>query len=335
MPRNRRPSGHKGAPKRGPEEKSAVLPQENESAQPEKADGALLEVPGEAAASPAVSADAGAPETAGTAMQPADNVSDADTAPAESARETEPAPSPAQPEKEPEKPSARKFPLPRPDLPALRRGLVRFGKGVRRTAVRNNAVLIRVLAICTVLGATTALKNGLLLSIAAAAVTIPLYLIMTPLCRKLPAAWQAVATVLIAGAIVTPVCMLAGYLAPEVTASAGVFLPITAINAALMCETVRPSGRGMMGRALVAAVGDVLVAAVGDVLAFSVVVIVLSALREVFGSGTLYGRPIYVLTHLRFEFLLQPPGAFLLLGLIFAALQGWKLKKRRRGGETK
>lgn len=328
MPRNRKSSGRKGAPGRGPEEKAAVLPQENESAQPEKADGTLPEVPGEVTDSPAVSAGAdGAPETAGPAIQPTDKVSDADAASAEPTRETESAPSPAQPEKEPESKAGRAFRLPRPDLPKFRRGLVRFGKGVRRTAVRNNAVLIRVLAVCTVLGATTTLKNGLLLSIAAAAVTIPLYLIMAPVCRKLPAAWQMMLTVLVAGAIVTPVCMLAGYLAPEVTASAGVFLPITAVNAALMCETVRPAGRGMMARALMAAVGDVL--------GFSVVVILLSALREVFGSGTLYGRPIYVLTHLRFEFLLQPPGALLLLGLVFAALQGRKLKKRQGGGETK
>ena len=326
MPRNRNSSGRKGgASGRRPAEKSAPA-RENPSLQPEAPDVTAPETSDPAQLEAAASAPA-VPAGPETPAAPAAEIPESRETSAEPAPETEPAPSQAQPDKETDKKGARKFRVPKPDLSKFRRALSRFGKGVRRTAVRNNAVLVRVLAICTVLGATTALKNGLLLSAAAAAVTIPLYLIMAPVCRKLPAAWQMMVTILTAGAIVTPVCMLAGFAAPEVTASAGIFLPITAVNAALMCETVRPSGRGMMARALTAAVGDVL--------GFSAVVILLSALREVFGSGTLYGRPISVLPHFRFEFLMQPPGALLLLGLIFAALQGWKQKKRQRGGEAK
>lgn len=199
---------------------------------------------------------------------------------------------------------------------------------IKGKALKDNAVVIRVLAICTVLGATTALKNGLLLAAAALVVTIPLYLIMA-LLKKVPMLVYFSAALLIAGALETPVIMLAGRFFPEVSASCGYFLPITAVNAVLMLDLHVLRGK----RSLIRALG----AGVGDVLGYSAVLILLSAVREVIGSGSIYGRELPAYIQLNFDFILLPPGAFLMLGLTLAVVQGVKIHagKSHDGGQNK
>ena len=75
----------------------------------------------------------------------------------------------------------------------------------------------------------------------------------------------------------------------------------------------------------------------GDVLGYSVVLIVISAIREIIGSGSICGRALPVYAQLKFNFILLPPGAFLLLGLALAAVQGVKIhaEKKQDGGRNK
>lgn len=219
-----------------------------------------------------------------------------------------------------------------PGRAAVQAGLRTFGRGVWMRGTRQNPVLMRALAICSVLAVATTLKNGLLLAVAAIAVTVPLALVMallrcTPLERKLPAfIWPAV-TLTLAGALTMPTCWLSYWAAPNVTTAVGIFLPLTALNATLLVE----SGAAARRRSPLAA----LTAACGDSLGFAAVVIAVAALREIFGKGTLYARPVF--GQMRFGFLLTPAGAFLLLGCLLAAAQ-WRRQRRaapRKGGEGK
>jgi electron transport complex protein RnfE len=202
---------------------------------------------------------------------------------------------------------------------------VRFGDVLRLKALKDNSVLVRILAVCTVLGAATALKNGLLLSAAAAAVTIPLYIIMALFFKKVPAYLYFTVALFIAGAIITPVTMFANSYFPVVVASCGYFLPITAINAVLVLDIRITRGERPIIRSLSAALGDVL--------GFSVVLIVISALREIIGYGTLYGRVIPDYAQFRFDFVLSPPGAFLLLGFVLAIVQGIRLHSDKNNND--
>jgi electron transport complex protein RnfE len=208
---------------------------------------------------------------------------------------------------------------------------VRFWDVLSLKALKDNSVLVRILAVCTVLGAATALKNGLLLSAAAAAVTIPLYIIMALFFKKVPAYLYFAAALFIAGAIITPVTMFANSYFPEIVSSSKsleYFLPITAINAVLVLDIRITRGERSIIRSLSAALGDVL--------GFSVVLIVISALREVIGYGTLYGRVIPDYAQFRFNFALLPPGAFLLMGFVLAIVQGIRLHsdKNNNDGEV-
>lgn len=217
-------------------------------------------------------------------------------------------------------PEAEKADAPKESVPKARKLLA---DELKQKVVISNPVLVRLLAVCTVLGATTALKNGLLLSVAALLVTVPLYLIMS-LLRKLPKLYYYPVALLIAGAIETPVIMLAGLFAPEVTAACSFYLPLTALNAVLMLDLTLMRGE----RPLIRALG----AGIGDVLGYSAVLIVVSALREIIGAGSIYGRALPSYLQINFNFLLLPPGAFILVGLLLALAQQIKLGKAKKNG---
>ena len=196
---------------------------------------------------------------------------------------------------------------------------------LRSRIVSQNIVLIRLLAICTLLAATTALKNGLLLCFAAAIVTIPLYIVMELLEKRLPEVLYLPSAAFIAGIIITPVCIFSSQFAPEVTSSVGIFLPITAINAALMVEfNQKAKNFGII---------DTITCGFGDVLGLSAVIIFISVIREVVGSGTLYGRSLPEYAQLKFGFALLPSGAFLLFALLLGAVQGYRIAKDRKNGK--
>jgi electron transport complex protein RnfE len=210
--------------------------------------------------------------------------------------------------------------------PAAKAGKV-FAGELKEKALISNPVLVRILAVCTVLGATTALKNGLLLSAAALMVTVPLYVIMS-LLKKLPKIYFYPTALLIAGALETPVIMLAGLFAPEVTSACGFYLPITAVNSVLMLDLALLRGDRPVLKTFAASVGDVL--------GYAAVLTVISALREIIGAGSVYGRALPGYLQINFDFMLLPPGAFILLGLLLALVQGIKLgKEKKNGGDAR
>lgn len=206
----------------------------------------------------------------------------------------------------------------------LKAQLARSGKIFRLRAFSNNIVLSRVLFLCVVLGATATLKSGVLVAVTDLAVTIVLYLIMASFARVLPEVFRRPAAVLVAMALVTPACWLAGRVVPDVTLSAGIFLPLTALCAAMAVDL--ESRGSYFWRPLADAAGD----AVG----FSIVMIVFSAIREVFGAGSIWGRTLPGISQIKINFVLLPPGAFLLLGLLLGAAQGIKIHKRRHAGRS-
>lgn len=199
---------------------------------------------------------------------------------------------------------------------------VSFGRVIRSRLFGENPVLGKILAVCTVLAVTTSLKNGLLLVIAAVAVTIPLYVILSLFTKRLPGYLFYPVAALLAAALVTPVCMAAGRFVPEVTGKVSFFLPITAVNALLMLDMRTLRGKNAVLRSLAAGFGDSL--------GYSAVILVFSIVREILGAGTLYGRALPSYARLNFSFLLQPPAAFLLVGFAIAIYQAAMRHARAR-----
>ena len=183
-------------------------------------------------------------------------------------------------------------------------------------AVTNNIVLIQALGLCPIIGAATTLQNGVVMSVCTAAVLLPLSLLMALVGPWLPK-WLRPAIYVLLASLLLVGCsfLLSNYVSGELFAKLHHFIPLIAVNM-LYARTV--------GFSSIAHPVSTVVDALGSTLGFGAVICSVSALREVFAYGTLWGSPVDIswsLPHADTPFV-----AFILLGLMAAALQWSRLR---------
>lgn len=179
-----------------------------------------------------------------------------------------------------------------------------------RRLLSENPVFVRTVVIVPILGATATLKSGLLISVSMILTVLLLNLAMYPLNKIIPQKFIHTAAFLTAGIVVTPVCMLANYIAPAVAPLCGIYLPLLSVCALPMIETRHYGAKyGIVKTAL-----DALFDGAG----FAIAAVIFAVLREIFGNGTLYDRPMPGFSQFKFSFAPAPAGAFLLFGLVCA-----------------
>lgn len=187
--------------------------------------------------------------------------------------------------------------------------------------LENNIVLVQAIGICPILAVGITLQNGVVLSVCTAAVLLPSSLFMSLLGEKLPA-WlrPPIYTVLTALILLGAAIILDSFISHELYASLYVFLPLTAVNTLVSYRT----GGFSVNHKPAVALTDALASTIG----FSLVICIVSIIRESVALGTLWGKPVDFDFHLPQAAL--PFAAFLLLGFMSALLQWVKSALARR-----
>lgn len=178
-------------------------------------------------------------------------------------------------------------------------------------AVTNNIVLIQALCLCPIIGASTTLQNGVVLTVCTAMVLLPLSLLMALLGNYLPKwARPAVYVILASLLLVLTSYVLSRHISSQLFAQLHHFIPLIAVNM-LYARTV--------GFSSIAHPVSTVVDALGSTVGFGVVICGISALREVLAFGTLWDKPVD--TSIVLPQTTAPFVAFILLGLMAAGLQ--------------
>lgn len=173
------------------------------------------------------------------------------------------------------------------------------GKAVNRS----DRLLLLMLALCTVLGASTSLVTGAAAGVALLLIAVFCTLVFVPIRSFLPSALQSPAFVVIFTGLVTAADLLLRAWWPDFQREAGVFLPLAVAAAPLLASSEILS----VGVTKAAAVTGALV--MGIALACGTAL--LGGLRELVGSNVLQNG---------FPLALLPPGALLAMGILLA---GW------------
>ncbi|MDR3552881.1 MAG: Rnf-Nqr domain containing protein [Clostridia bacterium] len=193
---------------------------------------------------------------------------------------------------------------------------------LRRGITARNPVLVRALALAPVLFVSTTLKNGLLLAGVTLIVLILMSIVSSLIYTRIPAYLRAALLTLIAAAFVTPLCMLSNTAAPNVAASVGIFLPLVAVNGIFLSRAEHFDGDAR----LLPAVID----GAANGLGFALAIILLSVIREVLGSGMLYGRVLPGMQNFSFSFALMPAGGLFALAFLIAIVQFARQNRQRK-----
>ncbi len=146
-----------------------------------------------------------------------------------------------------------------------------------------NPVFVKGLALPFAIMITTNLKNAVALSIIFACVLIPTVLLASLTGKYLPRWLSMMVYSLFAMALVIASIPLIQPISPEIGDSLGIYIPIVAVNAVLQMLCLRYSEKN--SSPTIMALTDAVTYSIGFCLALCLI----AALREYFGSGTLWG----------------------------------------------
>jgi len=185
----------------------------------------------------------------------------------------------------------------------------------------NNPALVQLLGLCPLLAVTTTLVNGLMLGLATTTVLILTNIAVSVVRSALEPAVRIPLFVLIIASLVTAIDLLMRAFFFELHETLGLFIPLIITNCAILAQAETVASHRPVGFSAASA------AATGAGFAF--VLVMLGAMREVFGSGTLFAGLDLLLgpgaAGLRIDFAFDgvliailPPGAFFGLAVLLA-----------------
>lgn len=177
-------------------------------------------------------------------------------------------------------------------------------------AVSNNIVLLQALGLCPIIAAGVSLQNGVVLTICSAITLLPLSFVMALIGNYLPKWARPAVYMVLASLLLVGTSFLLERISPELYAKLYLFIPLMAVN------TIYSRSVGL-ARIINPAV--TIIDALGNAVGFGLVICIISALREIAISNTLWGIQLDV--NVTLPEAAAPFSAFILLGFMSAWLQ--------------
>lgn len=198
-----------------------------------------------------------------------------------------------------------------------------FTKGL----LLENPVLRLVLGTCPTLAVSTSVESALGMGVAASIVLICSNIAISALKKVIPSKVRIPAYIVIIASFVTIVQMVVKAFAPQIDAQLGVYLPLIVVNCIIL------------GRAeAFACKNSVLASAVdgmGMGVGFTAALLLMGAIRELLGTGTIAGLQIIPASVSPMLIFILPPGGFFVFGMLIACANKIADKKGLSKAELK
>ncbi|MGG7055918.1 NADH:ubiquinone reductase (Na(+)-transporting) subunit D [Nitrosomonas sp. ANs5] len=187
--------------------------------------------------------------------------------------------------------------------------------------VDNNPIILQVLGICSALAVTTKLSTALTMCIALTLVVACSSTLISLIRHYIPTNIRIIVQMTIIASLVIVVDQFLRAFAYEISRELSVFVGLIITNCIVM------------GRAEAFAMKNPpwpsFLDGLGNGLGFSVILLMVGTMRELFGSGSLFGFSILPLArdggwYEPNGLMLLPPSAFFLIGLIIWGVRSWK-----------
>ncbi len=176
---------------------------------------------------------------------------------------------------------------------------------------KENPILISLLGLCPTLAVTVSAENGLAMGLAATFVVISSSIIVSMLRKIIPSEVRIASFIVIIATFVTIADRFLAAYFPDISSSLGPFIPLIIVNCMILGRQEAFASKNGIGRSFLDAFG------VG--LGFTLVLVLLGTIRELFGSGTIFGIQVMWDSFHPWAVMILPPGAFLALGLMIGA----------------
>ena len=179
---------------------------------------------------------------------------------------------------------------------------------------KENPVMASLLGLCPTLAVTNAANNGLAMGLATTFVLLSSSLMISALRNFIPHQVRIAGYIVIIATFVTVADRFLAAYFPAISASLGPYIPLIVVNCLILGRQEAFSSRSGIGRSLLDSLG------MG--IGFIIVLVVLGIIREILGSGSIFGIAILGDWFTPWMVMILPPGAFLTLGILIA-LANW------------
>ncbi|MBQ9664881.1 MAG: electron transport complex subunit E [Bacteroidaceae bacterium] len=173
--------------------------------------------------------------------------------------------------------------------------------------IKENPTFVLLLGMCPTLGTTSSAFNGMSMGLATMCVLILSNFIIALIKNLIPDAVRIPSYIVVIASLVTVLQMVIKAYAPEVDKSLGLFIPLIVVNCIIL-------GRAESFAAKNGAIASIF-DGIGIGLGFTIALTCLGAVRELLGTGAIFGVTLWGETYGMLMFVLAP-GAFLVLGYL-------------------
>ncbi|PKQ46916.1 electron transport complex subunit RsxE [Confluentibacter flavum] len=179
-----------------------------------------------------------------------------------------------------------------------------FLKGI----IKENPIFVMLLGMCPTLGVTSSAFNGLGMGVATLFVLLMSNIVVSLVKNLIPAKVRIPAFIIIIASFVTIVEMILEAFVPLLYEQLGIFIPLIVVNCIILGRAEAFASKNNV----MSSIFDALGMGIGFVLALTI----LGSVREILGSGSLFGLTFLPETANTFILFILPPGAFIALAYL-------------------
>ncbi|MDE5550994.1 MAG: electron transport complex subunit E [Bacteroidaceae bacterium] len=173
--------------------------------------------------------------------------------------------------------------------------------------IKENPTFVLLLGMCPTLGTTSSAINGMSMGLATMCVLILSNFIIASIKKLIPDMVRIPAYIVVIASLVTVLQMVIKAYAPEIDKSLGLFIPLIVVNCIILGRAESFAAKN----GPVASIFD----GIGIGLGFTLGLTCLGAVRELLGTGAIFGITLWGESYGMLMFVLAP-GAFLALGYL-------------------
>jgi electron transport complex protein RnfE len=174
---------------------------------------------------------------------------------------------------------------------------------------KENPVFVMLLGMCPTLGVTSTAINGLGMGLATTFVLVMSNIVVALIKGFIPDKVRIPSFIVVIASFVTVVEMVMEAYIPALFEALGLFIPLIVVNCLVLGRAEAFASKNTLKSSIIDGMG------MG--LGFSMALTILGAVRELLGSGKLFGQTLYAEEYGMLIFVLAP-GAFIALGYLTA-----------------
>ena len=191
-----------------------------------------------------------------------------------------------------------------------------FSERVYNGIFKENPTFVMMIGMCPTLAVSTSVINAIGMGLTTTVVLTLSCVLIASLRKIIPDSLRMPCYIGVIATFVTVTELLLKGFIPSLYEALGLYIPLIVVNCIIMGRAEAFAGKNKVSASFFDGIG------MG--LGFTIALIMLGAVRELFGAGTLLGARIMPASYEPVNIFIMAPGAFFVLGILIAIINGVK-----------